>query len=646
MKKKLVPLFLPVIFCFNVTKAQDSLLRLIALANQDTIKAMLYVDAGMEVENSAPEIAKIYYKNARQLAARHQYAPAIYKAIAGYTYVLNMQGKYDSSAVMNQEAVELARSRKDSLPLAKALFNTGTSYRERGEYETAVKYYEEGKIIFQLIGQERLSAVGEDVQQVLYNDMHQYERGIQHGERAVQLSRDAGDNRQLCIALSNLGLNYADVRKLDKAQRVYEEALALSQRNGDTYMEMVATLNLADILIQQDKYDKTEPYFQKVLKMAEELDAKDSRALALKGLSYHYGHARQYEKAKAYARQALDIAGEQQLRKLKGSILKQMGNLAYATQNPVLGNQYNTAATLLEDSLFNEAMAKRTQELEVKYATELKESKILQLESDSDLQALSIKNKNMLITFLSLLAAAFVLVGLLLYRAYRHRQKVQQLRIHELETEKQLAATEAVLKGEEQERARMAKDLHDGLGGMLSGVKFSLNNFRGNLVMTPDSAMAFERSLDMLDSSIGEMRRIAHNLLPEALIQYGLNTALLGLCRDVSNSGALQVRYQPINVENLPLDQSKAITIYRMVQELLNNTLKHARAQHALVQLSRTDNTLSITVEDDGQGFDAGILESTSGMGWANIRNRVNFLNGRLDVDSGAGTSVFIEIPL
>lgn len=234
----------------------------------------------------------------------------------------------------------------------------------------------------------------------------------------------------------------------------------------------------------------------------------------------------------------------------------------------------------------------------------------------------------------------------LAYRNYKQKQKLQQQRINELETEKQLTATEAVLKGEEKERTRLAKDLHDGLGGMLSGIKYSLNSMKGNLIMTPDNAQAFERSMDMLDSSIKEMRRVAHNMMPEALVKFGLDTALKDFCNDINRSGALQVTYQSIGLENTVTDQTVAITIYRIVQELINNIIKHAAAKTAVVQVSKTDGEISITVEDDGKGFDPAILKQPRGIGWSNIQSRVEYLKGKLDVQSEPfkGTSVLIEL--
>jgi signal transduction histidine kinase len=276
--------------------------------------------------------------------------------------------------------------------------------------------------------------------------------------------------------------------------------------------------------------------------------------------------------------------------------------------------------------------------MRVKYETEKKDNQL-------KLQQATIRQKNTL-NYISIgSVAALLIISLLSYRNYRNKQRLQQQRIVELETEKKLTATEAVLKGEEQERTRLAKDLHDGLGGMLSGIKYSFNTMKGNLVMTPDNAQAFERSMDMLDSSIKEMRRVAHNMMPEALVKFGLDTALKDFCNDVNQSGALKVNYQSIGLNEATIDQTTGITIYRIVQELLNNTMKHAAAKNAIVQVSKIDGVLSVTVEDDGKGFDTSILKQAKGIGWDNIKHRVEFLKGKLDVNSQPekGTSVHIE---
>ena len=134
--------------------------------------------------------------------------------------------------------------------------------------------------------------------------------------------------------------------------------------------------------------------------------------------------------------------------------------------------------------------------------------------------------------------------------------------------------------------------------------------------------------------------------MPEALVKFGLDTALKDFCNEINQTGALKVNYQSIGFDGITTEQTTAITIYRIIQELVNNAMKHASAKNVIVQISNSAGQISITVEDDGNGFDTAVLNHARGIGWSNIQNRVEFLKGQLDINSepGKGTSVHIEI--
>lgn len=625
---------------------KDSLLRLLPAAKEDTNKVQLLIQIGQQVENNEPKAAKWYYKTAGELSKKINYPIGIIKYITNYTYVLNVEGLYDSSLILNKQSVTIAKQINDSPYIAKTLFNTGTSYRLKEEYENAVQYYQEGKVYFDKIGTPATQAQGNDILQLLYYELHQYDKGITYGEAAVAGLRTLNDPAWLVTALNNLGLNYSSARQLDKALKCFEEALALAKKTDNKYAEESQYLNIGDTYMQQGNYGAIKAYFSKGLTLAIELEANESQMLSYKGLSYYYHYTKDYHRAKQYADSALAISYRYNYRVERAKLLTHLSNLAYSMQDKLLAEKYATQSTVLNDSLLNETIAKNAQELETKYETRSKENRIKELNAEKQVQQLTIQRQHILNYILIASAIVLLLLSLLAYRNHQQKQKLQQQRINELETERQLLATEAVLKGEAQERTRLARDLHDGLGGMLSGIKYSLHTMKGNLIMTPENAQAFERSLDMLDSSIKEMRRVAHNMMPEALVKFGLDTALKDFCNEVNQTGSLHVHYQSLGLEGAAIDQSIAITVYRIVQELINNTLKHAAAKNAIVQVSQTDGLLSVTVEDDGTGFDTAILEAPQGIGWSNIKHRIEFLKGKLDVNSqpGKGTSVLIEI--
>ncbi len=232
---------------------------------------------------------------------------------------------------------------------------------------------------------------------------------------------------------------------------------------------------------------------------------------------------------------------------------------------------------------------------------------------------------------------------------YKNRQdEIQKLRAEE-ELKRQEAQLEferyrTMTQAREAERGRIAKDLHDGLGGMLTGVRLSLANVSPS---TPEGASQLKRSLDMLDGSVYELRRIAQDLMPLALQRFGLVSAVRDYTASVGSMGTVHMTFQTLG-ETRRLTADQELICFRLVQELVNNALKHARAKNLLVQLAFQPLALELTVEDDGVGFEPDRLREAGGSGWSNIHSRVSYLKGTVDIQAahGEGVSVHIFIPV
>lgn len=615
----------------------DSLLKVLTTSKDDTNKVLLYINIGQQYESNDIERAKDFYKKAKQLSEKINYKLGVIKYIANYTFILNQQEKYDSSILLNKQAVALAKEIGNREYLAKSTFNLGSSYRYAGINDTAITYYEEGKKLFGS-SDEGIQAQSNDILQVLYSDLGQYDRAIELGEKALAFFRKAGSPNPLAVTLMNLGVSYSSKSLFDKAIPLFKEALQISKQVNNQQVESNIMLNLANIYMQKNDYGKTKPYFEKTIELSRLLSNQENIAIALRGLSVYYLFKDELPKAKQYIDSALAITSVLGAKMQHRKNLETKSSILYAMHDMVNAEKCLQQSTAVGDSLIGDKIQELSVQYEKKYESEKKDNQI-------KLQQADLKRKNVMNYILIFGSAALLCIVFLLYRNHRHQRALQQQRINELETEKKLLATEAILQGEEKERSRLAKDLHDGLGGLLSGIKYSFQSMKGNLIMTPENAQAFERSMDMLDSSIKEMRRVAHNLMPEALVKFGLDTALKDFCNDINQSGALKVSYQSIGLEQAAIDQTTAISVYRIVQELINNVLKHAAANTAIVQVSKTDNSISITVEDDGKGFDPSQIQKATGIGWNNIKHRVDLLKGKLDVNSqpGQGTSVLIE---
>lgn len=618
--------------------SDDSLLASLKTAKEDTGKVHLLLSVSALFENTEREKAKDYINQAIALSRKLDYPQGLLKSYRRYAYIYSYQSRFDSALVYNRMTLNLARQQNDSFNIGAAYFNMGTAYRFLHDLDSALYYSLEAKRLLENKGYHHIESVLYDGLQSLYMTLMQYEKAIQYGEKAVSISRNMHDRQNLVTALNNLGLNYLEANRAADAKKAYQEGLETASQIGNRALEAMLLNNLSEIAIREGNYDSILSYANRSIQIASELEDGGTRMYANMALAAYYVYTKEFHQAEKKATEALQIAEKLNLPDGKIGALGLLSKIAFATGQFKKGFNYDLQKSRLETEIFNESVKQREAGWRIRLETENKDAQL-------KLQAAELQRKGIFNFLLAGAVVTVLLISILSYRTYRQKQKLQQQRIHELETEKKLAATEAVLKGEEQERTRLAKDLHDGLGGMLSGIKYTMNAMKGNLIMTPDNAQAFERSMEMLDSSIQEMRRVAHNLMPEALVKFGLDTALKDFCNDINQSGVLKVAYQSIGLQGEAIEHTAAINIYRIVQELLHNTLKHAAATSAIVQVSKTGNRFSVTVEDDGKGFDTSILKAARGIGWNNIQSRVNLLKGKLDVQSapGQGTSVHIE---
>ena len=266
------------------------------------------------------------------------------------------------------------------------------------------------------------------------------------------------------------------------------------------------------------------------------------------------------------------------------------------------------------------------------------EAKYNYAQKEKELQLISEKTKKQRLIFW-FAVSGFLIAFIGLYLWFRNKKLRDQSALQELKQNRRIELGRALLEGEERERSRMARDLHDGLGGILAGLKLNLSQ-----------KMKMKESLDGTDlaptltglgHSVSELRRIARNMMPASLLQSGLTVALKDLCDETSRMG-IEVNFISFDMqENYPAQVQ--VMVYRIIQELVHNAVKHAQATKIMVQCTQTDNVLFITVEDNGVGFDKHTKKD--GMGLSNIRSRVGILNGSLEIDSSSeGTNINIEL--
>lgn len=242
--------------------------------------------------------------------------------------------------------------------------------------------------------------------------------------------------------------------------------------------------------------------------------------------------------------------------------------------------------------------------------------------------------------------------GFILFKVIDHKYKqilvlkekeIREQTIKELKRDHQLIASRAVLEGEEKERGRISRDLHDGLGGRLSGIMISLSNLKKNIV-DPELKEKLDKALDQLNSAIAEVRMIAHNIMPESLVNFGLKDALNDLCDDLRDNKKTQVSFLFYG-EPFRFDNSIETSFFRIAQEAVNNALKYAESTKIVVQLIQDESWVNLTIQDNGKGFEVENNKNKNTGGLKNIRARAESFDGRFNIDSrlGIGTEIIVE---
>ena len=208
-------------------------------------------------------------------------------------------------------------------------------------------------------------------------------------------------------------------------------------------------------------------------------------------------------------------------------------------------------------------------------------------------------------------------------------------------------AAMAILAAEEKERKRIASDLHDGIGQMMSAVKMNLSSLAYKLTsLTPQEAALLEKTMALTDESCKEVRTVSHNMMPNALLKSGLSSAIKTFVDKIDHK-KLKVNLHSEGLDNR-LPDTVEIVLYRVIQETVNNVIKHAKANQLDIAIIKDVDGLSCTIEDNGIGFNFNDKNLTEGIGLKNIQARITYLQGTVEWDAipNKGTLVSIHIPM
>lgn len=553
----------------------------------------------------------------------------------------HLQANYADALSYYHDALLFAIQLKDSTRTANILNNIGIAHLNTGNYKDAYGFFLNALDKYILLGQLRNISSTRNNIGLLFRELNNSERALENFSLALEGFTQAKDSIGITAALNNIGSVYALDEHLKEAYSYFEEASCLAIASGNSFGLSVAHQGIATVYQKQDSLAKAIFHFRKSISIADKINQPFVKANAFIGLSKVFMEEGDYEKAFPYAEQALQIALKIQNKVLKYECYNTLSQVHELSGNYRESLNFHKRYHQLKEELLNQSIVHQVHNLELSSLNETNQFQQLELER----KELAISKKNNLLWFTSIIFALIITGFYFFYHNHRNRQRVKfQQTVIELTEKKSLASLEAEI----QERKRIGQELHDGLGQLLSvaGLNVSVLQKKKKIPEQKREEL-LNAVMRSIDEAFSEVRNISHNLAPSLLSERGLNGALKSLSDQVNQSKQLLISFETFGLES-KIESLIENTLFRAIQEILNNTIKHSNASKLQFQIARGDNEITLMAEDNGIGFDINQLSKNTGHGLSNMKTRIENLNGNVYVDSNPsrGTIISIVLPI
>ncbi len=596
-------------------------------------KIHIIIDSAVMFIYKQPDSARVLLRKAFRLSQDIEYNKGMANSLMTYGALYDELGRPDTAIEYFRKALLYARKVPSSQTALVEMIqnNIALDYAYMGLYKEAAEYF------FHAIAQADTSKPYAH----LYNNvtivlgyLKEYEKSMEYLQQGKAHAMRHAREHQL---LPYFYLNEAEALKklgyYDSAMKSVSRAIAMAQDQQSSILVQQAYYVAGGIFHEQKAYAQAISQYRKAYHINTEYPMGRMRASI--ALGRVYSDIYQYDSAGKYLQIALPLSQQLQMPSELAEIYSIMGTVYDATGRHAAAYRYERMGNELRDSLVNLDRMRFVNLMDVKYQTTKKDKELVEKKLTIVNQRATLIRKNILIGSISggsLLLLIFFIVF------YRYRTSLQK-------KQEEITAWHAMSEGEEKERTRMARELHDGIGGSLSTLKMYLSTIQkryGVLADTKD----YNEAMRLLDNTLEDVRQTAHNLIPELLLRHGLPEAVRIFCSSIPATPNLSIDFQYYGFID-KFSNNFQLAVYRIIQELVQNIIKHADATFAVVQLSQHGNIFSVTVEDNGRGMDT---ENTpdAGLGLQSIRHRIHELNGLFILTSspGKGTVAYFEFNL
>jgi len=602
--------FLPYIFLFvaSISYAQVSIEEL------NTLKRV--ADSLYEKEASYTLSLKVYLQleEALQDDSSSEMAFHTRSRITKNYYMLDDK---DTSLAYGQKSLVVAQEEDNFYYQIDALTNIVTGHTLKREFDTAMNYYEQCQTLLKANYSIKLDITSRASLAFLHTVNKDWKAAIKVYQKSLDLATELGDYNLRNDIVSNMSHCHYELLEYDKAIVLCKNALKESKTHDFTPMYNVPSI-IGTSYLHLKKNDSAIKYFKLGHKLAKESGVVLHIVTTNNNMGLFYTKNKDYEKGIKYYLQSYHLADS-----IKNYPTIKDACLALSSAYEQVGDYQNSLHFLqigedIKHTLAERSKENKLEEFKTKYESVEKEEQIVLLDRENSLKAAII--------------GILVLLGLGLLGWQRMNRK-------KLLAKQENLRYKSIIETELNERKRIAQDLHDSLGQTISAIRMQT----AVLPIYQDQKPDHEKLLKQVDHAYDELRNISHNIMPDTLIKLGLVPAIRELISDLNIDNVLSIEVkaeEPIT----PLTEDQNINLYRIVQEILSNTIKHAQASMIRVILENKNKKIALRIKDNGKGMDPKTIKNSTGMGWKNILSRVTLISAKMDVQSkpNQGTTVSI----
>ncbi|MBW1298429.1 tetratricopeptide repeat-containing sensor histidine kinase [Aquimarina litoralis] len=562
-------------------------------------------------------------------------------------------GTTDSIIYYGNLLEEQISAEKDSfeaydLYLSKAYHILGKGKLEKGLFDDAMKHYLDGIAISPVSEMEKMHYIHQLGLGTVYLYQKEYDSALSIFENCISKTKDTDI---LLFAKKLVADTFFFRNDFSKAKSIYLEVLEGLKIYENNKIRLQTQLKLGRIDIFENNLPHALEYFRSVKEVALESKFYDlyiDAVIQMGVVYYNQGYA---QDAEIVLSSAYVNTVQWNKLELQRDVINVLKDLKVADKD--YENAYNLMTQYL--SISNQILTNQNKaivkEMEVKYQTLEKEKEILalkeeQLLKESEIERQRTIKKAFLIGFLAVLLPVIAL--LLVYfqklktqiALNKSQEEVNSQKVHALMIDQELNLINATMDGQNRERKRLARELHDSIGGNLASIKLQISGAN-------DQESFQSKIIKQIDETYHQVRDISHNLASKKFQDNGVSSLIKEYVNNIENGSNQKISFNPYPEEKInEIESPLKEELFKIIQELLTNTLKHAQADQVDIYLNRYQTILQLLFEDNGVGFDTS--KTGEGIGFENIRNRLKLLSGNLMIDStiNRGTVINIEIPV